>query len=206
MKGTHYLRAVILVGLLAWATPAQAEMVDFSYTWSVNQQTFGDPSSVLITFSSASVSGSASALLGSPEVPGLLHLQATSTVPTAGSASIDAPLQFSLLVTDTESGQSGTMTLAARLHGEIDPMFNGIRLEPTEHMLKSVQLGRHVYWLGGIIDIQPAWVNPPFSTTPTPLVRVTSLQAPEPSALTLAGAGALGLAAWGRLRRRAQPV
>src|SRR5262249_26863153 len=146
------------------------------------------------------VSGSVSQLLGSQIMSELTPLFASSTVPSTGSASIDVPVQFSLLLTDTASGQSGTLDFTARLHGEIFPAFDDIFLQFHRPFSRMLQLGQHHYSLD-IAGIQTSSMAPPFTAAPRPLVGVTSAHAPEPSALTLAGAGVLSLAAWYRRRR-----
>src|SRR5262249_7933593 len=126
MKASSAISRLFPVALfLLGAGAARADMIDFSYSWSV------DPGSVLVGTNPANVTGNglssgsvaiataadgaSSAVLGGGQA-----VIPTATVTTTGSAPPDAPDSFAtpfslkLHLTDTASGNAGDLTFAGK--------------------------------------------------------------------------------------------
>jgi len=175
-------------------------MIAFSYTFSVNPHSVGDPSNIAVRFTAASLSGNATVPLGTLTDKELSSIGVYSTGPGAGPVTFDAPLHFGFTVTDPASGQSASLSFPATLAGTISSSSQNLNIFPLASAPEALRIGDHVYhvWLG---EMGFPTTDTPFGASVAPFVHVTA--APEPSSLLLGSLGVLGLTGCGWLRRRA---
>jgi hypothetical protein len=203
------LAAVVLLG----AGQAKAELIDFSYQWSVMPTSVIPGGTGTVTLSTAP-DGSAQAELGASTptfVPG-------ATVTTNSSAtdppdSFNTPFSMKVHLTDAMSGLAGDLSFSGTVAGELTGTTSALTSTFDEPVTKTLELGDHVY----TVTIDPSLVNlpAPGATSPASIdARVTvaskgpgpvdppPVGAPEPSALLLGATAVLGLAARRMLRHR----
>ena len=196
MKNRLFL-GLLPLAMLAWfdASPVRADLVPFSYAWTVSTQVIGDPQGVNVQFTPSSASGTASAVLGSSlwtTFPGMDWR--SSGPPGAAPLSLDAHVKFVLTLTDQDSGQVGHFDIDGILHGLVGSDFHafGLLLAPNDS--NTIQLGQHVYHFFPEIPPEPATVDGPgFGSLISQITITSASQAPEPSGLAL-GATVLSLA------------
>ena len=145
-----FMRMLLLVALVAafGESTARAELVNFSYTWSVapSAALSSGTGNVLI---SLSATDSPSFTLGaSTPIPG-------ATITTSSSASAGSPdtfnNPFSLGLKLTEAGNTGTLTFAGTIAGSLTSdksLLTGTFANPVQ----SIHLGTHIYQ----VTIDPA--------------------------------------------------
>src|SRR5262245_40750163 len=139
------LLPVLTALLLLGEGRARAEMIDFSYSWTVQPSSVipGGTGSVTLA---AAADGTGQATLGSMTpvpVPG-------ATVTTSSSA-IDVPDSFSsmfsmkLHLTDTASGQSGDLVYAGALNGTLTATSSNLTASFNGPLMQTLQLGNNLY-------------------------------------------------------------
>lgn len=234
---------VLLVSLVLAPCVARADPVGFSYSWSItggdvsaggagpislSQSTAPDGSSVTVNYGggtttlTVATAGTASTTPGgadfSSAIPAIIPL-GTLTTPAltgaVGAFSFSANNTVTLNLTDTASGQSGTLTLSGSVYGKVSPDGTTLGAAASGGFWQTVALGGHLYSvdaINSIPDTAPgndpvSYVAQVYIDRPTPDFfpplsnggGVASV--PEPSSLLLAGCA---LTLWGgaALRRR----
>jgi hypothetical protein len=212
MTRTIRLLPMLAVVVLLGAGQARADMIDFSYSWSVQPGSVfpgGTGSATL----AAAADGTASAELGSSTptfIPG-------ATLTTTSSAT-DVPdsfgTTFSMKVhlTDTASSEAGDLTFSGSLAGTLTFSTSSLTATFDDPFTKTLTLGDHTY----TVTIDPSLVSAPApgATSPASVdAKVTvadagpvdppPAQTPEPTSLVLAGLG-LPLLVAARAWRRAK--
>lgn len=199
------LTAVVLFG----AGQVKAEMVGFSYQWTVLPTSVFPGGTGSVTLA-ATPDGTASAELGSSTptfIPG-------ATVTTTSSATdvvdvFDTPFSMSVKLTDTASGLFGDLSFSGTISGTLSATSSTLTATFDDPFTKTLTLGDKVY----TVTIDPSLVSlpAPGATSPASIdARVTVANGgvdpaptPEPSSLILGATAVLGFAARRLLRRRA---
>jgi hypothetical protein len=175
---------------------ARAELIPFSYSWTFTPDVVGDPKGLHLSFSRLP-SGTTSVLPGDYFFLGGGVYQAGPQ--GAEPIPIHAVVNYDLRLTDLASNRSGDIRFTTTFDGILSAADDNAVTVTMSRDLFSLRLGQHVYSL---------WVGYPYGgDPPDPFSRgfatfITPVQVPEPSALMLGSAGALGLAACRWLRRR----
>jgi hypothetical protein len=222
------LAAVLLLG----AGQARAELIDFSYQWTVMPSAVIPGGTGTVTLSTAP-DGAGQAELGSSTptfIPG-------ATVTTTSSAteppdSFNTPLSMKLHLTDEKTGLSGDLSFSGTIAGQLTATSSTLTSTFDGPVTQELKLANRVY----SVSIDPALVSlpAPGATSPGSIdarVSVASrggppfdppgggppgggppgggppggsppIGAPEPSALLLGATAVLGLAARRVLCRR----
>jgi hypothetical protein len=194
---------------------ARAELLDYSYHWSVSPGSVipaGTGSVMLALAGDGSASSQVGA--GSPTTIPAVTLTTSSSATTTPDT-FNASYALSLHLTDTASGESGDLTFSGTLKGTLTATASTLVNKFGHPFTKHLKLGGHQYF----VTIDPGQLNLPAPGAGSP-AQVNGLvtirgnpnpppgqQTPEPSALVLAGVGlcSAGLA-WRRLRRAARPA
>jgi hypothetical protein len=202
----RFLLLPLLASLLACPARAQAEMIGFSYSWSV------DPSAVLpsgtgsVTLALSS-GGSASVDAGKQTtLPG-----ATITTTSAATAAPDifkTDYDLKMHLKDAVSGKSADLTFAGTIAGNLTTTSSTLTSTFHDPITQDVTLGGNHYTV--TIDPVLQGLPVPGSNTPAAINALCTVSpvgnvvadAPEPSSLAL-GAVAFVLAG-AALRRRAR--
>jgi hypothetical protein len=194
----HTLLAVLACA--AAAAPARADLISWTYntTPSVTFVPATSSSQSAITFGNTP-SGHGTG--GSDIV--LAGLTATSSASSPDTFS-HTPWSVSLLLTDTASGQSATMTFTGEFNGTLSSLSSGITNTFTGLTTQSATLGNNIYTVTATSFVPPSVPNASNSGGLGAHVDV-AVATPEPSTLLLCGLGAAGcaLAGW-RKRRQAR--
>jgi hypothetical protein len=205
-----YFPATAAALLLLLGGTARAEMVGFSYQWTVLPTSVFPGGTGSVTLASAP-DGTAQAELNKNAptfIPG-------ATVTTTSSATeppdtFDTPFSMKLHLTDTASGLFGDLDFSGTIAGTLTATASSLTATFDEPFIKTLKLGTHVYK----VQIDPALVSLPAPGASSPAsidARVTvagridepppTINTPEPSSLLLAGLGLPLLAAARRWRR-----
>ena len=238
------LYARVLFASLA-LTPciARADPVGFSYSWSISggdvsasgsgpislsQTTAPDGSSVTVNYGggtttlTVAAAGTGSTTPGgadfSSAIPAIVPLGTLTTsalTGPVGNFSFSANNTITLNLTDTASGQSGTLTLTGSVYGNVSPDGTTLGVSASGGFWQTVALGDHTYsvdTVNSLPDTAPGndpvsyvaqvYVDRPAPDFFPPLATDKGVAGvPEPSSLLLAGCA---LSLWGGavLRRR----
>jgi hypothetical protein len=203
MKGLLRLCAATAL-VLAAEGRARAEQVHFDYVWHSGRLEAGQPGGVrLRTGPVPAVMHTGSAQRGAAPAPlGDIGPLLVETPPGAAPLFLDEP--FSVNYTFYEGGgHHGRLTVAGRLRGTLGPGPSTMTL--TFSGPGSVRLGDHLYqvWIDPV-SVPPAPTRTIVIVSPR-LAVSEAPHAPEPSALALAAAAGLTLAAFRRFRPPAAP-
>jgi hypothetical protein len=215
------LTIVACLAALALAPDAaRAEMIDFSYSWSMGPSSVYAAGTGSVAFSLKD--GGTTGYQAGPN-PTRLEGATISTTSSAGGAvaadSYSTDFALTLHLTDTASGQSGDVTFGATLGGTLTFDSSALSVAFDKPPVRQLRLGGRLY----SVTIDPALVHVPAPGSSDPgsidaLVRVaprasasngpppalTPQEAPEPASLLTGAVGAgLGALAWLRRRRRA---
>jgi hypothetical protein len=145
-------------------------------------------------------------VMGSSNIQ-LLNISTNSSATTTPDTFTAKPYTLSLSLTDTASGQKGTLTFAGHFDGVLTATSAGIKHTFDGDTEKRITLGNTVFdvtvgpfvapgaptatltgSLGAQVSVQSSVNNPPPPTpTPTPSPTPSPESAPEPSTLVLAG-------------------
>ena len=204
---------LVVVAALGEST-ARAELVNFSYAWSVLPSSVlpGGTGSVQVSLT-ANDSPSFNVGVSTP-IPG-------ATITTTSSASAGSPDVFSnpfslkLSLKDTTSGDTGNLSFSGTISGSLTSTTSTLTGKFDNPLLQSLHLGTHIYQV--TIDPSLLGLPAPNSTANTQIgafILVTNAggnggpppsNAPEPSSLVLGGMAIAGLAAR-RWRAKRQPT
>jgi hypothetical protein len=209
------LTAVVLLG----AGQARAEMVAFSYQWSVQPSVI--PAGTGVATFAAAPDDVASVELGSMTpafIPGSTATT-TSSAPPETPDVFNSPFGMTLKLTDTASGQFGELTFSGALSGKLtatgSPPDDPLKATFDDPFTKTLTLGDLVYsvtidptlvnlpapgatsqsLIGALVTVAPKDGDPPPPTHNTP----------EPTSLVLGATAVLGLALRRAWRRRLSP-
>lgn len=193
-------RLLLLTALVVLsAGQAKAELVDYSYQWSVA------PGSVLpggtgsVTLATAP-DGSAMSTIGSPTptlIPGatVTTTSAATNVPDVFSVSFN----MTVMLKDTASGATGSLTFKGHISGQLTATSATLNSIFDNPLTQTLTLGSHVY----TVTIDPALLAlpAPGSTTPASINALVTVnnasnpipKAPEPSSLVLGATAVVGL-------------
>lgn len=221
---TVRLLVLAFLGLGVVLTPARAESIGFSYSWTVLPSpvftgTNPDSGNGLSTGSivvAVVPSGTATAELNAL-MPAFIPAATLSTSSSATGTpdSFSTPFQVQLQLTDEASGQMSTMNFAGTLAGELTATSSTLISTFSTPHSQGATLGGYLYTV--MIDPVLASLPVPGSQTPALLnarVMVTSLgdtdpetespihETPEPGTLLLGAAAVGGLMLRRALRRR----
>jgi hypothetical protein len=216
---------------------ARADPVGFSYSWSIaggdlsasgpgpinlSQTTAPDGSSVTVNYGSGTTTltvataGTASTTPGGADYfsasPAAIPLATLTPLGAAGAFSFYASNTLTLNLTDTASGQSGSIPLVGSVFHDVSFTGPTLGLSAFTDSGQSLWLGGHVYSVGNVYtqaDLVPGmdplslvaqvYIDRPAPDNPVPVVASANL--PEPSSLLLAGC-ALPLWVGAALRKR----
>ena len=199
MKGLFRLCLATAL-ILSAGGKAGAEHVEFDYTWRAGALQAGAPGGVrLSTAPVPAMLLSGSANLGAAPGPlGAIAPLVVETPPGAAPLSLDAP--FSLAYAFYEGDRRGHLTVTGQVQGTLGPSSSTMTL--TFAGPGSVRLGDHLYkvWID-TIAVPPAPGRSGVVLRPR-LAVSEAVPVPEPSALALAGAAGLTLAAFRQAARR----
>jgi hypothetical protein len=218
-----------LVSLALAPGAARAEMIGFSYSWSMgptsvytgtNPDTADGTSTGSVTFALQG-DGIGGHSIGSPaaKVAGATITTSSSGGGQFAADSYATSFSLTLHLTDQASGQSGDATFTASLSGTLTATSSELSAAFDSPVTRQLILGGHVY----SVTIDPSLVHVPAPGSSDPgnidaLIRVVGAtnsneppqvqDAPEPASLLTGAVGsALGLLAWMRRRRMAaQPA
>ncbi len=179
---------------------ARAEIIDFSYQWSVQPAILnGLPGSTGSVLLSAAQPGNGQVTLGDPggtTIPG-------ATVTTTSSAtnpadSFNAGFTMKVLLTDTATNQSNTLTFNGTVSGTLTTTESKLTGTFNNPLTQTLTLGGHLYsvTINELFHPQPpgsaALVQISAGVTVTNASKPPST--PEPSSLVLGATAMLGLA------------
>ena len=200
------LAAVSLTLLLLPAGMARAEMINWSFSWAPSTQTLHADAPgvgrVLLSSYGGTINSHAGDLVGLAGAYVAYSSQAADSAPDHFS---HAPFSLTLTLTDNASHQSGNLTYAGFVAGDLSASSANLGVTVDSPTAAGLALGGHYYR----VAIGP-YIAPPYPSTNLPGILVANVTVsdvqtvPEPATLALAGLAlpALGLAAW-RKRRRA---
>ena len=185
----------------------RADVVGFSYSWSVaagdlgaggvgpitlSQIAAADGSSVTINYGGGTAtlavapSGSASTTPGgtdfasaTPAIIPVGTLMTFASTGPVGSFWFSAGNQFTLHLTDTASGQSGDMTLFGSVNGTVAPTGSNLVASVFGNSFQTLQLGTHTYSVDTLADLP--------GSDPGSLFTQVFIDRPDPSLLTPEG-------------------
>jgi hypothetical protein len=216
---TRLTTLACLLALASVAAPARADMIDFSYSWSMGGSSVYSAGTGSVAFSLKD--GGAA---GYQPGPGPTRLEGATTTTTSSAGgdvapdSYSAPFALTLHLTDKASGQSGDITFGAMLGGTMTADSSALTVAFDKPPVRQLRLGGRLY----SVTIDPSLVHVPAPGSSDPgsidaLVRVTPraaassqpppavTHAPEPASLLTGAFGAgLGALAWLRRRRAAR--
>jgi hypothetical protein len=204
MRPSLLLAATVLSPLFT-AAAAHADPIGWSYAWSTTTAAVpgdqGNSGEVIFTAQPGGTSGGKSTITAA----------AVSTLSDAPASNLDTftgeKYSLTLTLTDTASGKSGTLTFTGKLFGTLGQGSANITSTLDSPLTQTLVLGNDTFkvTIGPFTPPGPpsatqsgavsATVDPSAGGTPPPA------QAPEPTALVLAGLGAAG--AFAARRRRA---
>jgi hypothetical protein len=204
MKRTTTTGALMaLLGLLATANPAQADLIPWMYNWTSNPKLVSAdaPGTGYITLTDETDRMA----VGDSDIVAT-NLQSFSTAtPSAPDFFTNKNYSLTLQLFDLVSGESGTVTFTGVLNGRLTAESANIRNTFTGETTQTLVLGGNLY-TATITSFTPP--GPPGAVNPGAIganatVSVQSIipEIPEPGTLTLVGLGA-GLMGWYRWRRR----
>jgi hypothetical protein len=195
----------LVVAAGVWATPARADSVDWSYSWSPGSSavpsTTGSGFVLLSGQAQTSVSGDSDVVAAN-----------VRTVGTTASTFSNAAYSLTITLKDDASNKTGSLTFMGAFNGtlsgnsaKITNMFTGLTTQ-------SITLGGNQYTVTMTSYVAPGGPNAFNSGAIGASVSVSNLgigepqggppsQAPEPASLLLAGLGGAALLGW-RVRRR----
>lgn len=197
---------LLLSALALFPMAGRADYVNFDYSWQVQPSAIlpGGTGSVALAVAQ---NGSASS-----EVGGTMPTYIPGAMVTTTSAAVDLPdtfnTDFNMILTLSESGQSGSLTFRGHLEGSLTGTTSTLTSTFYTPVTQMLTLGKNIY----TVTIGPTLANLPIPGSNAPVlidaqVRVTekpvdSLQTPEPSSLLLGASALIGLAARRMLRHR----
>ena len=240
-----HTRVLLLVALALTPCAAKADPVGFSYSWSIaggdvsasgpgpislSQSVASNGSSVTTNYGSGfttvtvAAGGTASTTPGGADffsaTPAALPLATLTTPafpgPVGGIFTFSANNPFTLQLTDTASGQSGTLTLSGNTYGNLSKVGSTFGLSASGDPSQSVLLGGHRYSVDAVNSVadsgpggDPAsyfarvYIDRPAVVFFPPIFEGNGgvASVPEPSSLLLAGS-ALSLLGGAALRKR----
>jgi hypothetical protein len=206
-----------VLAALALAPAARAEMINFSYSWSMGSSSVYGAGTGSVAFSLKA--GGTAGYQPGPAPTRLEGATITTTSSAGGDVAPDsysAPFALTLHLTDAASGQSGDLTFGATLSGTLTADSSALSVAFDKPPTRQLRLGGRLY----SVTIDPSLVHVPAPGSSDPgsidaLVRVTpraaasaqpppvTQETPEPASLLTGAVGAgLGALAWLRKRRR----
>jgi hypothetical protein len=205
MKRSTPLAALVL--LLFAGARANADFIQWSYNWNIN------PISVLSDSGNGSVSftnqPAQSASGNSDTVATNLKANSLASVASPDTLNSTGAYTLTLALTDTASGQSGTLTFSGKLSGSFSKDSANITNAFTGLTQQTLDLGGNAY----VVTIGPySPPGPPDSTNLGSIAAhvdvskiVTVASVPEPSTLLLGlfGLSSAGAISWRKKRRAA---
>jgi hypothetical protein len=194
------LGGTTLALLLAGVSTAHAGPIPWTYNWSRSpSQVHADaPGTGYISLTDEKLVPTAG---DSDIVATNIQTHSTAT-PQNPDVFTNAAYTVSLLITDGDSGKTGTLTFHGVLNGTISKHQSNIRntfVGATEQM---VVIGNHLYKVGNWSYTQPGPPDSANSGTISAHAEVTVQTLPEPGTLVLSGGGIVLLILGGRARRR----
>lgn len=201
-RTVRLLLVLTVVGLLG-ESRACAEMVDFSYHWSVTPSAVIPSGTGNVTLALAA-DGKVSAELGitTASIPGVTL--------TTSSVATDPPdvfnKDFNLTLDITEGSETKSVTFKGTLSGTLTATTSTLISTLHDPITQEVSLGDHTY----TVTLNPMLANlPPPGATAQGLidaqVKVVANDTPEPSSLLLGATALAGLAARRLLRSTRRP-
>jgi hypothetical protein len=171
---------------------ARAEMIDFSYGWTVSPSPPVYSSGTGVVAVSAYADSSASATLGGTAtlIPGA-SISTNSSASAAQPDHFDVAYSMTLHLTDAGSSQAADLTFSGTLAGELTSGSSTLKSSFHNPVTQQTTLGGHLYSV--TIDPVMADISVGPAAQINALVKVggqtqpTSQQTPEPSTLLLAG-------------------
>jgi hypothetical protein len=201
MKSCSPLLLAVLLVLAPLGTPsARADMINFGYSWTVQPSSVFASGTGSVTLA-ANPAGTGQATLGSAttaQIPGA-NVTTTSSASAPTPDGFNTPFSMALLLTDTASQQSGTLTFSGTISGSLTASSSSLNVTFTQPFTQSIELGQHNW----TVSIRPTMLGLPLPGSPAAQISalVSVADAPEPSTLVLGGIACAGLALAARRRR-----
>jgi hypothetical protein len=209
-RSTSTLFGWTLACLLGAGTAARADLISWSYNWTPSSPAiFADsPGTGKITLTNEPL---ASAVGTSDIVATNLKVFSTAN-PATPDTFTNAAYSLTLLLTDTASKQSGSLTFKGEFNGTISALNSDLTNTFTNATTQSITLGKTLFTvtMGQFTPPAPPGAQNSGSISAVALVKVSSgggttggSTTPEPSTAVMAGLGLsfLGLVSWRRWRR-----
>lgn len=211
------LTAVVLLG----AGQARAEMVSFSYQWSVQPSVIPAGTGVATFAAVDPVTTSAELNSSTPTYVAGATATTTSSATAESPDVFNSPFSMTVTLTDSASGLFGDLTFDGTLSGKLTasglPLDDPLRATFADPFTKKLTLGDHTYsvtidptlvslpapgatsqsLIGALVMVSSKVDDPPDDDTPH--------KTPEPTSLLLGVTAIMGLAvrrAWQRLNPR----
>jgi hypothetical protein len=203
----------MLVALVLLGTgQARAEMIDFSYSWTVQPSIIAGGTGLVTIAAAQDGTGSYDTTSATAtSIPGA-NITTSSAATTPPDTFPTTPFSLKLHLTDTTSGQAADLTFSGSVSGTLTSTSSQLTSTFNNPVSQKATLGNHVY----AVTIDPILLNLPAPTRGSvsinALVKVgtgdvkppppPTSHTPEPSALLLSATAVLGLVARRVVRRR----
>jgi hypothetical protein len=201
---------VFLTGTPVHADPSASDLVEWSYSWSSNYASNSIPADSPGTGGVSLTREQTRDATGSTSVVAT-NLRTFSTASTSNPDQLNTngTYQLTITITDTASGEFGTLTFTGKLTGTFSQGGTDITNSFTGDTTQSITLGGNTYTV-----TMTSYTSPGPSTqesagsigafvTVTAGADIQKEDAPEPSTLLLSGVGLILVGAGWRRRRRA---
>lgn len=198
MKRSSYaVCGLALASLFALSAPARADLIPWMYNWSrsPNEIHADAPGTGYVALTDESLKRA----VGDTDIVATNMRTFSTAPPTNPDRFTAAAYSLTLTILDLDSGQTGTLTFAGQLDGELGAQFSRLRNTFTGPATQSIVLGDNRYTASDLTFTPPGVPGASNAGSISAHATITVEQVPEPASWLLASLG--GVALLRRLRR-----